>query len=318
MFPLLNFLLFQFLYSRVFSFKCSLNDYTQGTWEKSLTNQVNSGYEFCNIDIHQNCRKFGETGYLNFTWIPKSPTCRLQNFERSRFIDCMANKTLLIVGDSLARNQFMSLQCSLLNGTETDVQFYTGEWAGAKIPVDSKYIDGKQGVFNLHKKIYGMFSYLEPEALKELSSQYKNVSVVLIVSTGPWWHLKLPNDFADKPLEEQHEILKRLIVAIIDSLVSLPENFDIFWRGPDLHYCNDYTSKFITDDNFLQLQIYHLVKRHVAGTRVKFFDVFEITSSRPDGKIGNKYFKTKYDCLHWCLPGIPDTWNKIFANYICQ
>ena len=22
------------------------------------------------------------------------------------------------------------------------------------------------------------------------------------------------------------------------------------------------------------------------------------------------------DCIHWCLPGVPDTWNQIFAAYL--
>jgi len=22
------------------------------------------------------------------------------------------------------------------------------------------------------------------------------------------------------------------------------------------------------------------------------------------------------DCIHWCLPGVPDTWNKIFYAYL--
>lgn len=28
--------------------------------------------------------------------------------------------------------------------------------------------------------------------------------------------------------------------------------------------------------------------------------------------------KTYADCIHWCLPGVPDTWNEILYAYLLQ
>jgi len=205
--------------------------------------------------------------------------------------------------------------------TEKDVRIFP-DFPGTKITADTKYINENGAVFNLHQRFNGRYSYLEPEVLKEFSSQYKDVSVILIVSTGPWWRRKFPDDFADRPFKAQQEELEQLIQPIVETLKSLPINFDIFRRGPDLHYCNEYSSEFIANDNYLQMQIYHTVKNYLIGSRIKFFDILKITTTIAGGKIGNKYFKTinkgVYDCLHWCLPGIPDIWNKAFFSYMCQ
>ncbi|OAY64313.1 protein trichome birefringence-like 14 [Ananas comosus] len=54
----------------------------------------------------------------------------------------------------------------------------------------------------------------------------------------------------------------------------------------------------------------------VRGTRVKLLDITALSNLRDEGHI-SKYSITAaegvQDCLHWCLPGIPDAWNEILA-----
>ncbi|KAM3225126.1 hypothetical protein ACQJBY_058082 [Aegilops geniculata] len=55
-------------------------------------------------------------------------------------------------------------------------------------------------------------------------------------------------------------------------------------------------------------------ERAVNGTRVRLLDVTAISQLRGEGHISNHSTKVQrevYDCLHWCLPGIPDTWNEL-------
>ncbi|KAF3780939.1 trichome birefringence-like 16 protein [Nymphaea thermarum] len=52
----------------------------------------------------------------------------------------------------------------------------------------------------------------------------------------------------------------------------------------------------------------------VRGTRVKLLDITGLSSLRDEGHISRYSIKATegvQDCLHWCLPGIPDTWNEI-------
>ena len=52
----------------------------------------------------------------------------------------------------------------------------------------------------------------------------------------------------------------------------------------------------------------------VNGTRVKLLDITALSSLRDEAHISrfrSPPNSTASDCLHWCLPGIPDTWNEI-------
>ena len=52
------------------------------------------------------------------------------------------------------------------------------------------------------------------------------------------------------------------------------------------------------------------------GTKVKILDITAISQLRDEGHISRYSIKSSsgvQDCLHWCLPGIPDTWNELLC-----
>lgn len=57
----------------------------------------------------------------------------------------------------------------------------------------------------------------------------------------------------------------------------------------------------------------------VRGTGVKLLDITAISQLRDEGHI-SRYSLTAapgvHDCLHWCLPGVPDTWNELLFAQI--
>ncbi|THU60831.1 hypothetical protein C4D60_Mb07t16890 [Musa balbisiana] len=57
----------------------------------------------------------------------------------------------------------------------------------------------------------------------------------------------------------------------------------------------------------------------VRGTEVKLLDITALSLLRDEGHIsryGIKASRGRHDCLHWCLPGVPDTWNEILYSQI--
>uniref|UniRef100_J3NE21 Uncharacterized protein n=1 Tax=Oryza brachyantha TaxID=4533 RepID=J3NE21_ORYBR len=54
----------------------------------------------------------------------------------------------------------------------------------------------------------------------------------------------------------------------------------------------------------------------VRGTGIRLLDITALSRLRDEGHI-SRYSSTGrggvQDCLHWCLPGVPDTWNEILA-----
>lgn len=62
-----------------------------------------------------------------------------------------------------------------------------------------------------------------------------------------------------------------------------------------------------------------VVESGVKGTRVKILDITAISQLRDEGHISQYSLKAStgvQDCLHWCLPGIPDTWNELLYAQI--
>ncbi|CAI5478690.1 unnamed protein product [Closterium sp. Yama58-4] len=52
------------------------------------------------------------------------------------------------------------------------------------------------------------------------------------------------------------------------------------------------------------------------NTRFSMLDLTAMSGLRPDGHVQMYYgpvknSKTKWDCLHWCLPGVPDAWSDV-------
>ncbi|KAL5225823.1 hypothetical protein ABZP36_012462 [Zizania latifolia] len=54
----------------------------------------------------------------------------------------------------------------------------------------------------------------------------------------------------------------------------------------------------------------------VRGTGIKLLDITALSRLREEGHISRYTIggaQRGQDCLHWCLPGVPDTWNEIMA-----
>ncbi|KAI3724782.1 hypothetical protein L1987_64547 [Smallanthus sonchifolius] len=57
----------------------------------------------------------------------------------------------------------------------------------------------------------------------------------------------------------------------------------------------------------------------VKGTDVKLLDITALSEVREEGHISRYSIRATpgmQDCLHWCLPGIPDTWNELLFAQI--
>ncbi|KAL0345010.1 UNVERIFIED_CONTAM: protein trichome birefringence-like 16 [Sesamum radiatum] len=57
----------------------------------------------------------------------------------------------------------------------------------------------------------------------------------------------------------------------------------------------------------------------VIGTRVKLLDITALSQLRDEAHISRYSIRATpgmQDCLHWCLPGLPDTWNEILFAQI--
>lgn len=57
----------------------------------------------------------------------------------------------------------------------------------------------------------------------------------------------------------------------------------------------------------------------VKGTRIRLLDITALSRLRDEGHVSRYSIRATpgvQDCLHWCLPGVPDTWNEILATQL--
>lgn len=62
-----------------------------------------------------------------------------------------------------------------------------------------------------------------------------------------------------------------------------------------------------------------VIEDAVKGTKIKILDINAISELRDEAHVSEYSIRPTNginDCLHWCLPGVPDTWNEILAAQI--
>lgn len=335
--------------------RCTLDDYLQGKWQPSERPQVRPGYAFCTIDPRQDCRAYASSdsnansngnnnakaGYLHQRWVPSAPQCALRHLTASQIKRCLRKQSVVFLGDSLARNHQQSLQCMLLEGPEEVARpFFKGSQGTEKATYDSVYPE-TQTVVKAR-----ISSLIAPSDIAKVAND-----TIVIVGTGSHWN---PSAFGFSNLSyasswsaiaggeaAAKQIVRAGIRERIEALQALPPSVRVIWRTPDLshssapksndpwyHKCAPFEAswdprrKRLPWDDKLQW-IYDAVHEYAAGTRIEVMDVMGMSGQRADGRPSAHLNRTRegipvHDCLHWCLPGVPDAWNEVLINYLCQ
>ncbi|CAF2136854.1 unnamed protein product [Brassica napus] len=83
--------------------------------------------------------------------------------------------------------------------------------------------------------------------------------------------------------------------------------------------CNNTTPMSIGKEVLQEESSDYSAGHAVKGTGVKLLDITALSHIRDEGHISRfslSASKGVQDCLHWCLPGVPDTWNEILFAMI--
>ncbi|RDY02050.1 Protein trichome birefringence-like 16, partial [Mucuna pruriens] len=167
---------------------------------------------------------------------------------------------------------------------------------------------------------------------------------VLVLNTGHHWNrgkLKanrwvmhvggVPN--TDKKIEVvsgAKNLTVHSVVSWVNTQLSQYPSLKVFFRtisprhfvGGDWNTggsCNSTTPMSVGKEILEEESTDKVVSNAVRGTRVKILDITALSQLRDEGHISHFSFTSKpgvQDCLHWCLPGIPDTWNEILFAQI--
>ncbi|KAJ0102951.1 hypothetical protein Patl1_04933 [Pistacia atlantica] len=296
------------------------------------------------IEHEFTCTKNGrpDLDYTKYRWQPRD--CNLTRFNGLSFLEKFRGKSIMFVGDSLSRNQWQSLTCMLHSSVPNarynlsrvgDVSIFTFTDYRVKVMLDRNvYL-----VDTVQEKI-GRVLKLDSIAGGKLWKQID----MLIFNTWHWWSRRGPTQPWDF-IQVGNEILKDMdrMVAFEKALTTWgqwvdanidPSKSQVFFQGISPSHYNGTLWNEPRAKNCLGQKQPLLGSTYPGGlppavavlkgalSKIKkpvtLLDITNLSLLRKDGhpSIYGLGGRTGMDCSHWCLEGVPDTWNEILYNLI--
>jgi len=149
------------------------------------------------------------------------------------------------------------------------------------------------------------------------------------------WHMYVngqpKNDRTLRDIKSARNLTVHSVVKWLDKQFIKYPNLRVFMRtlSPRHFFNGDWDSGGHCDNTKLLSESHNVshnrakdpgVESAVWGTRVECLDITGISELRDESHISKYILRSKggsQDCLHWCLPGVPDTWNELlFAQLL--
>ncbi|KAA8526308.1 hypothetical protein F0562_008489 [Nyssa sinensis] len=171
----------------------------------------------------------------------------------------------------------------------------------------------------------------------DASAQRWRGADIIVFNTGHWWshHGKFRawdlyqyegNSVEEMEIEVAFEMAMKTWASWVDQNLNSTETTVAFRSiSPEhkgKHWCYNVTEP-IMDESYVALfpmPVIEIAERVIGGmtTPVRYLNITKLSQSRRDAhptvyatKEGKPRPARLADCSHWCLPGVPDTWNRL-------
>ncbi|CAL9751125.1 unnamed protein product [Musa acuminata subsp. burmannicoides] len=290
------------------------------------------------LEAEFDCQRYGrpDKEYLKYRWKPDA--CELPRFNGQDMLGRLKGKKIMFVGDSISLNQWESLGCMLRAAVPNAKTTYT-----RKTPLSTITFEDYGVSVMLYHTTYLVDIVSEPigRVLKLDSIQSGSAWLgvdVLVFNTWHWWTHKgssQPWDYVQDG-DQVYRDMDRLVAfnkglttwaKWVDSNID-PAATKVFFQGiSPTHYqgadwgerntnnCNKQTQPVAGSTYPGGPLPAQGIVNSVLGAMSKPVYLLDITllsqlrkDAHPSAYSGDH---SGMDCSHWCLAGLPDTWNQI-------
>ncbi|XP_022994414.1 protein trichome birefringence-like 37 [Cucurbita maxima] len=309
----------------------------QGKWviDPSFPLYNSSGCPF--IDAEFDCQKYGrpDSVYLKYSWRPNS--CSLSRFDGVDLLKRWSGKKIMFVGDSLSLNMWESLSCMLHASVPNVKTTFT-----RRDSISSVVFQDYGVTLLLYRTPYLVDIVREDvgRVLKldsiEAGKAWLGMDVLIFNSWHWWLHTgkSQPWDFIQNGTTRLKDMdrLTAFFTGLTTWATWVDHNVDptktkMFFQGiSPTHYLgkewNQPKKNCVGQSEPLTGSTYpagappatDVVNRVLSKIKVPVYllDITTLSQLRKDAHpAGYSGEHAGTDCSHWCLPGLPDTWNQL-------
>ncbi|PPD89709.1 hypothetical protein GOBAR_DD13355 [Gossypium barbadense] len=299
------------------------------------------------------CEKFGrkDLKYQFWRWQPHQ--CDLPRFNATALLEKLRNKRLVYVGDSLNRNQWVSMVClvdSVISPTFKSMH-NNGSINIFKAIEYNATIEFYWSPLLVESNSDDPISHRVPDRIVRVQAIEKHArhwtdADYLVFNTYLWWRrrqMKVLWGSFESPEDGVYKAVKlpRVYEMALQTWAQWLEvhvdrnKTQLFFMSMSPTHQNE--TEPVTEEGYAgdgaSPRMMHVVdsvlgELKTRGLNVQMINITQLSDYRKDGhpSIYRKHWETiteeqllnpkNYsDCIHWCLPGVPDVWNELL--YAC-